>query len=169
MIKRSHSWNDSTAQSNGQSVTRGYVHHTRNKCSVFRLIWRNVRISGRIQGIFDVANLLTGLVGNLLEFKDWKLRMIRCQIIFDSQDKLTKNEQSSQNGRNNEPNKARYWNHSGVVKDHDGVCRVGRQDIVVHGPAQHVPGRAGGQRRVVAARIVTSHGWWRCHPQVTEH
>ena len=67
MIKRSHSWNDSTAQSNGQSVTRGYVHHTRNKCSVFRLIWRNDRISGRIQGIFDVANLLTGLVGNLLE------------------------------------------------------------------------------------------------------
>ena len=52
--------------------------------------------------------------------------------------KETKNEQSSQNGRNNEPNKARYWDHSGVVEDDDGVClEAGVRESVVYN-AHHV-------------------------------
>ena len=122
MIKRSHSWNDNTAQSNGQSVTGGYVHHTRHKWSVFRLIWQNVRISGRLQSILDVAKFPVGPVSNLLESDGWKIRMTKCPNISDRPDILTKNKQSSQKGGNNKPQKARYWDHSGVIEDNDGVC-----------------------------------------------
>ena len=70
--------------------------------------------------------------------------MIICQNIFDSQDILTKNEQSSQKGRNNEPKEARYWDHSCVVEDNDGVClEAGVRESVVYN-THHVINRQRG-------------------------
>ena len=66
------------------------------------------------------------------------------QNIFDLQDILTKNEQSSQNGRNNEPQKARYWDHSSIIEDHDGVgLKAGFRESVVYN-AHHVINRQKG-------------------------
>ena len=66
------------------------------------------------------------------------------QNIFDLQDILTKNEQSSQNGRNNEPQKARYWDHSSIIEDHDGVgLKAGFRESVVYN-AHHVINRQRG-------------------------
>ena len=66
------------------------------------------------------------------------------QNIFEQKDILTKKEQSSQNGHNNEPQKASYWDHSGVVEDHDGVhLEAGVCESVIYS-AHHIINRLWG-------------------------
>ena len=54
--------------------------HKIQKWSVFRLIWRHVRISGWLQGIFDVAKFLVGPVNSLLESHGWKIGMMTKKV-----------------------------------------------------------------------------------------